>query len=102
MSATEKRFHDELKKMASPKDFIGRIKTEGCIAGVHRAYMVARALAGHNVIFVNDQKKEFMEGLPFKFCGNIEEALSAAERITGKNSKIYIIPHSLATIPRQV
>ena len=100
-SAAERRFYDELKKMKSAQDFISRIRNEGCIAGEHRAYMVAKALAEYNVIFVTIVKKSFMDGLPFKFYTNIEAALAEAEGIVGKNSKIYVIPRSLATIPRQ-
>lgn len=99
-SPAEKRFHDELKNMGSPADFVSRIKKEGCVAGEHRAYMVARALMEHNVIFVTALKRDFMEGLPFNFCRNTEEALKMAEGITGKDSKMYVIPRSLATIAR--
>jgi len=100
-SPTEKRFYDELKKLKSPDELIDRIRRQGCIAGEHRAYMVARALTGYNISFVTTLKKDFMEGLPFKFYENMDEALAAARRITGEASGIYVIPHSLATIPRQ-
>lgn len=100
-SSAEKRFYDELKNMTSPAELISRIKREGCVAGEHRAYMVARALADYHVIFVNTRRESFMEGLPFKFYTNMDEALAAAEKIVGKSYKIFVIPHALATIPRQ-
>lgn len=100
-SIAEKRFHDELKKMDSPAGFINHIKQEGCIAGEHRAYMVARAMVDYTVIFVNTSRESFMEGLPFDFYTDMQDALAKAQTITGKDSKIYIIPRSLATIPRQ-
>jgi nickel-dependent lactate racemase len=101
-SPVENRFYDELKKMKSPEDFVNRVRREGCIAGEHRAYMVAKALIDYNIMFVTALGKDFMEGLPFKFYRNMDEALNRAKDITGKNPKIYIIPRSLATIPRQV
>jgi nickel-dependent lactate racemase len=101
-SPAEKRFHDELKNMSSPQDFIEHISRAGCVAGEHRAYMVARALAGHRIMFVNKRKEDFMDGLPFKFYTSIDDALKAAEELTGKDAKICVIPHSLATIPRLV
>ena len=52
--------------------------------------------------YFNDSKKEFMVGLPFGFYNSVDAALGAAGRIVGENSKIYVIPHSLATIPRQI
>lgn len=101
-SPAENRFYDELKKMKSPEDFVNRVRREGCIAGEHRAYMVAKALIDYNIMFVTVSGKDFMEGLPFKFYRNMDEALNRANDITGKNPKIYIIPRSLATIPRQI
>ncbi len=101
-SPAENRFYDELKKMKSPEDFVNRVRREGCIAGEHRAYMVAKALIDYNIMFVTALGKDFMEGLPFKFYRNMDEALNRANDITGKNPKIYVIPRSLATIPRQM
>ncbi|MDP3790993.1 MAG: nickel-dependent lactate racemase [Candidatus Omnitrophota bacterium] len=101
-SPSEKRFYDELKKITSPESFISHIRTEGCIAGEHRAYMVAKAMMNHKVMFVTTLGKDFMEGLPFKFYRSIEQAVKAAEDIIGKNSKIYVIPHALATIARAI
>lgn len=99
-STAEKRFYEELKKMRSPADFVAHVKAKGCIAGEHRAYMVARALLDYNVVFVTKERKSFMENLPFKYFYNISEALRFADTMTGKDSKIYVIPHSLATIAR--
>jgi len=101
-SPAENRFYDELKHMESPAGFVSRVKREGCIAGEHRAYMVAKALIDYNVIFVTSLKKDFMEDLPFRFYSSVEEALEKAFDMAGGNPKIFVIPRSLATIPRQV
>ena len=99
-SPTEKRFYEELKNVRSPKDFVFHVKTKGCVAGEHRAYMVAKALMGYNVLFVSTLKKNFLQNLPFKCFSNISDALSFADDIIGKKTKIYVIPRSLATIAR--
>jgi nickel-dependent lactate racemase len=101
-SAAEKRFYDGLKRMSSPEDFIGRIRKDGCVAGEHRAYMVAKAMLDHTIIFVNERPEAFMKGLPFIFVENMNKALEEAMAKTGRDPGIYVIPHSLATIPRQV
>lgn len=97
-SGAEKRFHEELKGMASPADFVNRIKANGCVAGEHRAYMVAKALLDYNIMFVTAEHKDFMDGLPFKFFRDVPDALSFAGQTAGGSPKIYVIPHALATI----
>ncbi len=100
-SPAEKRFYEELKNMCSPADFVNRIKINGCIAGEHRAYMVAKALLDYNVIFVTKENKSFMEGLPFRYFHHISDALQFAQTLAGKGAlKIYAIPRALATIAR--
>jgi nickel-dependent lactate racemase len=97
-SASEKRFYDELKKMASPDEFISEVRRSGCITGVHRAYMVARALKGCRAAFVTERYKEF-EGLtPLKFFRGMDEAIGYADNLYGEDSTIYVIPHALSTI----
>lgn len=99
-SMAENRFYEELKNMTSAAEFINRIKKDNCVAGEHRAYMVARAMADYKIMFVNLSLKSYMEGLPIKFYDNMETAVRSAEEIVGKDPKAYIIPHALATIAR--
>lgn len=99
-SATELKFYDALRSMRSPQDFMNQIKRSGCIAGEHRTYMVAKALADYNVIFVTSRRNSFMDGLPFRHFATIRDALAHADTLVGGKSKIHVIPHSLATIAR--
>ena len=99
-SPVENRFYEELKKMRSAEEFIGRIRKDGCVAGEHRAYMVARAMAGYKIMFVSSIYMDFMNEMPFKFFNNMESALRAAEDIAGIDSKVYVIPRALATIAK--
>ena len=99
-SYVEKRFYEELKNMGSAESFIDRIKTKGCVAGEHRAYMVAKALLDYSVIFVSKGPKNFMKNLPIKYFEDMQGALHCAEGIAGKDAKIYVIPRALATIAK--
>ena len=99
-SAAEFRFYETLKNMGSPKGFVANVRRNGCIVGEHRAYMVAKALLDYNIIFVNTSCREFMKGLPFPCFSDLEMALLHADRILGKESKIYVIPRALSAIAR--
>ena len=99
-SPAEFMFYDMLRKMECPRRFLATVKKEGCVAGAHRAYMVAGPLVNYEIIFVTGRDKKFMEGLPLRYATTIREALDRAEKITGKQPTIYVIPHALATIAR--
>lgn len=97
---SEKRFYKELKNMGSPEDFTEKIKRKGCIAGEHRAYMVAKGILDYKIIFVSKGRKNLMKGLPFGYFENLYDALDCADGILGRGSKIYVIPRALSTIAR--
>jgi len=97
---SEKRFYREMKGMADPETFIKKVKRVGCVAGEHRAYMVARALAGYKIAFVTKGHNNIMAGMPFRHFDTIRDALAHADLLMGGKSKIYIVPHALATIAR--
>ena len=99
-SAAEERFYKELRNMRSPEGFVKHVKAKGCIAGEHRAYMVAKALADYNVVFVSRGRKDFLKDLPFKCFSSMKDALKYVDGITGKKAKLYVVPRSLATIAR--
>lgn len=99
-SIAENIFYRELKNITSPANFVSHVKMNGCIAGEHRAYMVAKALLDYNIVFVTKEKMPFMEGLPFKCFNSPADALNFAKSIVGKEPKIYVIPRALATIAR--
>jgi len=95
---TEKRFYDALTGMTSPQDFVEKTKHGGCIAGEHRAYMVARPMRHYNIILVTKSRKPLWRKLPFPCFENIQKALALAETIVGKKASIYVIPRALSTI----
>jgi nickel-dependent lactate racemase len=97
-SVPEKRFFSELLGMKDARSFLDNVRRCGCVAGVHRAYMTAKALASYDVIFVTRALKEYARSFPFTVCGDIANALEKAFAIRGKHAKINIIPRSLATI----
>jgi len=95
---SEKRFYEELKCMASPGDFVEKIKRTDCLAGAHRAYMVAKKLADYKIAFVTRGRGDFMTGLPFPSFRDIRTALEYADSVTERDSKICVIPRALATV----
>ncbi|MDD5496233.1 MAG: nickel-dependent lactate racemase [Candidatus Omnitrophica bacterium] len=97
-STAEERFHKELKKMTSPKDFVLKIKRNGCVAGEHRAYMVAKAMLDYKVILVTESKRDFVKGLPFPVFDSVAGAVRYAESHIEKRPGIYVIPRALSTI----
>ena len=99
-SATELKFYDTLKSMHSPRSFIDKIKRCGCMAGEHRAYMVAAPLTNYEIVFVTGPRQRFMDGLPFQRFTTVTAALGYAATITGPHPKTRVIPHALTTIAR--
>lgn len=94
---SEKRFGAELAAMSSPQDFMRRAKRHGCVAGAHRTYMVARAMAEHAVVFVTKNARA-LAGLPFPVFGRMDDALAYADTVAGCDAAIYAVPRALCTI----
>lgn len=97
---SEKRFYEAMRTMDSPGSFIKKVRESGCIAGTHRAYMVAGAMADYDMAFVTKDRPDIFKGLPFPCFKDAAEAVSYADTLTGRGSKIYVIPRALATIAR--
>jgi len=95
---TEKRFYEALSGMSSPREFVEKTRRRGCIAGEHRAYMVARPMQHYNIILVTRAKSILRKKLPFPCFDNINEAMMRAEEIAGTAATIYAIPRALSTI----
>jgi lactate racemase len=94
----EKRFIESLRKMRSPQRLISQIKQKGCVAGEHRAYMVAKALTKARLGFIGPRAVFYTKGLPFLSFPTMASAMSAIKRIKGKAASNYEIPHALSVI----
>jgi nickel-dependent lactate racemase len=97
-SASEKLFHKTLKAIASPREFLETIARKGCIAGEHRAFMMARPLIDYRVIFVSPGNDRIFDGTPIRNFRSPEAALGHARSAYGSSTRTYVIPHALATI----
>ena len=97
----ENRFYGAVSGMVSPQGFVEKTRRGGCIAGEHRAYMVARPMQHYNVILVTRGNKALWRKLPFPCFENIKEALVHAEIIVGKSASLYVIPRALSTIAQK-
>jgi nickel-dependent lactate racemase len=97
---SERLFLERLKTMASPKEFVNEIARHGCVAGEHRAYMVAKALTDYRIAFVTTARGAFTRHLPFPFFKDIGDAVKHVDSIIGGGSSICVIPRALSTIAR--
>ncbi|MFC1620838.1 lactate racemase domain-containing protein [Candidatus Omnitrophota bacterium] len=73
----EKRFMKKMLNMKNPKKLIADIKKKGCLAGEHRAYMVAKAMLNARLGFISKNARLYKnKPLPFLFFKNMKEAQS--------------------------
>jgi nickel-dependent lactate racemase len=96
----EKRFAEIMKNLKGPADYITKVKKSGCLAGEHRAYMVAKALTQARLGFIGEKAKLYCQNTPFLSFENFYEALRIILK-KNPNSKFYIAPHALASIINQ-
>ncbi len=102
-SSAEIKFYETLKGMGSPEAFIAGVKRCGCKAGEHRAYMVAGPLRHYDIVFVTGRANgALMKGLPFRHFTGMSDAIDYADSVAGADSKVYAIPHALATVARLI
>jgi nickel-dependent lactate racemase len=97
-SEAERRFHRALKDMGRPQEFVDKVERSGCLVGEHRAYMVAKALCRHTVVFVSGCDNRIFDGLPIRCFKDVAAAVRFAEGLAGSDAGIYVVPRALATI----
>lgn len=80
------------------KEIYEKLKKEHRIE-IYRAYLLKKFLEKHKMTLVSIIPKSIIsELLKIKSYDTISEALTYAHRITGKNSKIYVIPQLYKTL----
>jgi len=98
----EKKFAAALKRMHSPQGLIKKVKSAGCVAGEHRAYMVAKAMTKAKLGFIGPKAVFYTRGLPFLSFPTLKSALKFIRGNNGKNAKVYTIPNALSMIIARV
>nr|MBU1328028.1 DUF2088 domain-containing protein [Candidatus Omnitrophota bacterium] len=94
----EKRFMKKTLEMTSPDKLINEIKKGGCLAGEHRAYMVAKALRKAELGFISKNAYLYKnKGLPFLFFEGLKEAKRYIRK-TFKKPTIYYLDNVFTTI----
>lgn len=84
----EKRFEKTMTKMKDPKRLIRNIKKKGCLAGEHRAYMVAKAIQKAELGFISNKADLYKNKiLPFLFFKDLKEA---RKYISKKSKTCYL------------
>jgi len=94
----EKRFMEKMLDMKSPEKTISEIKKSGCLAGEHRAYMVAKALGKARLGFISEKASIYKnKGLPFLFFEDLDEAKKYI-KINFKKPEVYYLKNAFTTI----
>ena len=95
----EKRFMKTIIKMKDPRKLILKIKKKGCLAGEHRAYMVAKAMLKARLGFISKQAHLYKnKNLPFLFFENLREEHRFLKSYSKKKPKIYYLGNAFTTI----
>jgi len=94
----EKRFSRAMKVMKSPQDFINKIKQGGCVAGEHRAYMVAKALKDARLGFIGQKAYTYSKGCPFLAFPTVKAARDFIKHTMGEEASIYEVSNALSVI----
>ncbi|MBU4311779.1 MAG: DUF2088 domain-containing protein [Candidatus Omnitrophica bacterium] len=95
----EKRFMNKMLKMKSPGKLIGEIKKGGCLAGEHRAYMVAKAMKKAKLGFVSERAYLYKnKGLPFLFFKELKEARAFIKNHFKKQPNILYLKNAFTSI----
>jgi nickel-dependent lactate racemase len=95
----EKRFMKIMFRMKHPEKFLSDIKKKGCLAGEHRAYMVAKAMLKAKLGFITKSASLYKnKSLPFLFLKDIEEANRFIKIYFKKKPKIYHLKNAFNTV----
>lgn len=95
----EKRFMKKMLTMKSPEKLIRDIKKKGCLAGEHRAYMVAKALQRSKLGFISKRARLYKNKLlPFLFFSNMKEADIFIRNYFKNPPKIYLLKNPFTNI----
>jgi len=95
----EIRFMRKVIAMKSPEKLIAEIKKGGCLAGEHRAYMVAKALTKARLGFISEKAYLYKnKGLPFLFFKDIKEANEYIKGNFKRRPEIYHLKNAFTAI----
>lgn len=95
----EKRFKKTISRMKTPEKLVENIKKKGCLAGEHRAYLVAKAMLKAELGFISD-KAPLYEGksLPFLFFRDLKEARKFISDYFKKTADICYLKNAFGAI----
>jgi len=86
-------------EMESPEKLISEIKNGGCLAGEHRAYMVAKALIKARLGFITEKAGLYKnKSLPFLFFNDEKEARIFIKNNYGSDSGVYYVKNAFTAI----
>lgn len=86
------------KELPSP-DLIKAKLAENFIIGTHKAFAITRLMKKAKFILVSGLDKQLAKDMMFESVDTVEEALSMAEKIVGKDYKVTLMPIASLTVP---
>ncbi len=70
------------------------------VIGANKAFAITRLMKKAKFILVTGMDKEMAEMMLFEHASTVKEAIEKAERITGKDARIILMPQGGLTLPR--
>jgi nickel-dependent lactate racemase len=95
----EDTFEEWILGAEKPEDLITRIGREFKLGG-HKAAAIAMVLNNADIYLVSDMEPSFVRKIFMEPYSNIQDALDAAIRKLGKDSKILVMPYGGSTLPK--
>ncbi|MEL7650207.1 MAG: nickel-dependent lactate racemase [Sedimentibacter sp.] len=85
--------------MTKTKEQMVRDIREHFVLGGHKAAAIAMTLMKADIYMVTDYDKATVEHMGFRHFTNLQEAVDEAERVTGINSRVIVMPAGGSTLP---
>jgi len=95
----EDTFEEWILGAEKPEHLISRIEREFKLGG-HKAAAIAMVLNNADIYLVSDMEPSFVRKIFMEPFSNIQDALDAAIRKLGKDSKILVMPYGGSTLPQ--
>lgn len=95
----EDTFEEWILGAEKPEHLISRIEREFKLGG-HKAAAIAMVLNNADIYLVSDMEPSFVRKIFMEPFSNIQDALDAAIRKLGKDSKVLVMPYGGSTLPQ--
>jgi nickel-dependent lactate racemase len=95
----EQRFLATMRDAPNVQFILDDARHNGYLPGQQRAFVMAKVLEKTHVIIVGSEYPDIVAACKMIPTANIKDALTIAEKGTGKSSQVLVVPHALLTLP---